>query len=123
MRLFFSFLIIVLGFIACNKNETYPPSVKIMSPLTNDTLSVSDSVLINATITDKHLSSYKIIVFNSYSKQILYSEKGSAAINPFSINKKVSFALNADTTVYMNILGIDKNGNTGVAGVSFYLKQ
>ncbi|MEN9448545.1 MAG: hypothetical protein RJA25_1835 [Bacteroidota bacterium] len=123
MRFCWSILLLTSFLVACNKWETNPPLVQIGAPLTNDTLQLNDSIHIQATITDKHLSSYKIILYNYYSHAILYKETGNANVNPFTLDKKISFILNADTTVYMNILGVDKNGNTGSAGISFFIRN
>ena len=56
-------------------------------------------------------------------KKIYYKEEGAVSGNDFSIDKKVFFEINADTSAYLNVLGIDENGNTGGAGSRFEIKK
>lgn len=123
MRIHWSIVFVFVSLIACKKLETDPPSVQIDSPVANDTIALSDSIHLQATVSDKHLTNYKIIFYNFYSRKLLYKEEGSASAGNFILDKKITFLMNADTTVYLNILGIDQNGNTGGAGVKFYLKK
>ena len=123
MRNYWYIVLLFCFFSSCKKNESNPPSVSIALPMANDTVYLSDSIRVQATITDKNLSTYKIILYNLYSKALLYTEVGNASSGSFAIDKKIYFTLNADTTAYMNVLGVDKNGNTGGAGVQFFIKN
>lgn len=123
MRIIGRILLLMNLLAACKKTETQAPSVQIISPMANDTISLSDSIPIHAIIKDKNLKSYKIIIYNNYSRQILFKEEAMSINTSLTLDEKISFELNADTTVYMNILGLDKNGNTGKAGVQFFLKK
>lgn len=123
MRIIGSILLLMNLLAACKKTETQAPSVQIISPMANDTISLRDSISIHAIIKDKYLKSYKIIIYNNYSRQILFKEEAMSINTSLTLDEKISFELNADTTVYMNILGLDKNGNTGKAGVQFFLKK
>lgn len=123
MRIYYYLIFLFCLLSSCKKNESNPPSVSIASPMANDTVYLSDSIAVQATIADKNLSTYKIILYNFYSKALLYTETGNATVGTFTIDKKIGFSMNADTLAYMNILGIDKNGNTGGAGVQFFIKN
>ena len=69
------------------------------------------------------ITSYKIIISNFYNRKIYLKEEGAVSDNSITIDKKLFFSVNADTTAYLNILGIDKNGNTGGASVKFKIKK
>ncbi|HMV14613.1 MAG: hypothetical protein IT275_10215 [Chitinophagales bacterium] len=84
---------------------------------------MQDSIFLHFNIKDKNLQSYKIILFNQYTKKIWYKEEANVTSADFNFSKKIFFELQADTTAYVNVLGVDKNGNTGVAGHAFYLKK
>jgi len=119
-----SFLFILLLFlVSCKKLETEPPVVTIFSPTATDSFYVADSVRVNFSISDENLTSYKIIISNFYNRKIYLKEEGAVSDNSITIDKKLFFSVNADTTAYLNILGIDKNGNTGGAGVKFKIKK
>lgn len=118
------FLIIsslLLSLLSCKKLETDPPKVNILLPGENDTLQLSDSIQIQCEISDKNLRTYKIIIYNYFTRKLFYNEEGSTANSSISIDKKVFFDITADTTAFINILGIDANGNTGGAGQKFYI--
>ena len=122
-RIFSAFILSLLFFISCKKNETEPPVVTIFSPAANDSFYVADSVRIIFSVNDKNLNAYKIIISNSYTRKIYYKEETAVDANNITIDKRILVSINADTTVLLNVLGIDKNGNTGSAGVSFKFKK
>ena len=116
----FVFLLVIF---ACKKNETLVPVVEIYSPLINDSFVVADSFNINFNIKDENLERYKIIISNKLTRKIYINEEGFTNTLDFTFNEKRYINVQADTNVMMNILGIDKNGNTGGNSVSFKLKQ
>ena len=118
-----SLFILLLFLVSCKKLETEPPVVTIFSPTATDAFYVADSVRVNFSISDKNLTSYKIIIYNFYNRKIYLKEESAVSDNSIMIDKKLFFSVNADTTAYLNILGIDKNGNTGGAGVKFKIKK
>lgn len=122
-NIFISFILVTVFLISCKKNETEPPVVTILSPVANDSFYVADSVKVNFTVSDKNLSAYKVIIFNFYTRKILFKEETAATTTDISIDKRIFINTDADTTAYINVLGIDKNGNTGNAGVLFKLKK
>lgn len=115
--------ILILFLVSCKKLETEPPVVTIFSPTETDSFYVADSVRINFTVSDKNLRTYKIIISNFYNKKLYFKEENAVIENSITIDKKLFVFVNADTTAYLNILGIDKNGNTGGAGVKFKIKK
>ena len=122
-NIFISFILLPFFLVCCKKNETESPVVTILSPAVNDSFYVADSVKVSFTVSDKNLSAYKIIIFNFYTRTILFKEETAPTTNDVSIEKRVFINTDADTSVYINVLGIDKNGNTGSAGVLFKLKK
>lgn len=120
-KIFYCF--VCLFFLSCKKWETSAPVINIVSPIIADTVFMQDSIFLHFNIKDKNLQSYKIILFNQYTKKIWYKEEANVTSADFNFSKKIFFELQADTTAYVNVLGIDKNGNTGVAGHAFYLKK
>ena len=116
-------IILILLLAACKKQEADPPVVIILSPAESDSFFITDSVTLNFTISDKNLMSYKIIVSNFSNRKIYYKEEAVAENNSITIDKKIFFNINADTTALINVLGIDKNGNTSGTGVKFKIKQ
>lgn len=122
-NIFISFILVAVFLISCKKDETEPPVVTILSPAVNDSFYVTDSVNVSFTVSDKNLSAYKIIIFNFYTRKILFKEETVATTTDISIDKRIFINTDADTSAYINVLGIDKNGNTGNAGVLFKLKK
>ena len=116
----FLFLLIL---VACKKNETKPPEITITSPLSTDSFYVADSIKLDVTIEDANLQSYKIILSNAFTRVIYFKEEGLTDSTFFSINKNIFIDVAADTSVLLNVLGLDKNGNTGNANVTFKLKK
>lgn len=108
---------------SCKKLETEPPVVSIYSPVSTDSFYVADSVRLNFTVTDKNLSRYKIIIYNYYSRKLLYREEVAVDSTAATVYKRVFVHVSNDTIAYLNVLGIDKNGNTGGAGVKFKMKK
>ena len=118
------FALMLIGcLVACKKQETESPVVTLFSPTASDTFFVNDSVNIHFSISDKNLRSYKIIISNFFNKKIYYKEEGAVSGNDFSVDKKVFFEINADTSTYLNVLGIDENGNTSDASSRFEIKK
>lgn len=113
----------VLLIVACKKNETIAPVIEIYAPKANDSFTVADSFRINFSIKDERLVSYKIIIFNKLTNKIYINEVGDATTSNFIFDEKRYINVQTDTSVYMNILGIDANGNTGKNGVAFKLKR
>lgn len=122
-NIFISFILLPFFLVCCKKNETEPPVVTIFSPATNDSFYVMDSVKVNFTVSDKNLSVYKIIIFNYFTRKILFKEETAVTSNNVTLEKQIFIDTDADTSAYINVLGIDKNGNTGSAGVLFKLKK
>ena len=123
MRNIFLVFFLLSAFVACKKLETQPPMVSLSAPMEADTVHLADSLQLQCTITDSHLSRYKIIIYNYYSRKLFYQEEGNAGAGTFVTDKKIYFDINADTTAFINVLGIDKNGNTGKAGTKFYIRK
>ncbi len=123
MRKLLFTIIYLLIFTACKKSETEPPKVSISFPSATDSFYLADSIGINFTVTDENLKFYKIIISNFYTHKIFYKEETSSADKTITITKKIFIDVAADTIAYLNVLGIDKNGNTGGAGISFKLKK
>lgn len=123
MRKIFYVYILFLFFTSCAKDETAPPFVAIFSPMPTDSFYVADSVSVNFFISDKNLTLYKIIVSNLYTHKIFYREDVPVSEDNVSIAKKIFVNVSADTSAYIKIIGVDKNGNTGGAGVKFKLKK
>ena len=123
MRKIFYVYIIFLFFTSCAKDETVPPVVIIFSPVSTDSFYVADSVKVNFMVADKNLIMYKIIISNLYTHQIFYKEDVSVSTNNITIDKKIFIDVSSDTSAYINIIGIDKNGNTGGTGTKFKLKK
>ncbi len=119
----FLIFVTLLFFIACKKAETEPPVVTIFLPEVSDSFYVADSVSINFSVSDRNLRSYKIIISNYFTHKIFYKEETTVSSSDITINKKIFIASDADTTALMNVLGIDKNGNTGSAGAVFKIKK
>ena len=115
--------VFLFAIIACKKNETVPPIVEIYSPVANDSFVVADSFDIYFNIKDEHLQRYKIIISNKLTRKIYISEEGFTNTSDFTYDEKRYIKVQADTNVYMNILGIDANGNTGGSSVEFKLKK
>lgn len=122
-KIFSVFILSLMFFLSCKKNETEPPIVTLFSPVANDSFYVADSVRVIFSVRDKNLDAYKIIISNSYTRKIYYKEETAVDVNDITIDKRILVNINADTTVLLNVLGIDKNGNTGNAGVSFKFKK
>jgi len=109
--------VFLFAIIACKKNETVPPIVEIYSPVANDSFDIYFN------IKDEHLQRYKIIISNKLTRKIYISEEGFTNTSDFTYDEKRYIKVQADTNVYMNILGIDANGNTGGSSVVFKLKK
>lgn len=107
---------------SCKKNETTPPNVQIETPLNTDSFYIADSIPLRFTIADNNLQSYKIILSNKRNGKIYYKEEGNTNTTDYAIAKKIFAQVQADTLVLLNILGLDKNGNTGRDSVTFKLK-
>jgi len=122
-RIFSIFVVILTLIIACKKNETSAPTVTVLAPLSTDSFYVSDSIALHFSIKDKNLMYYKAIFSNNSTHAIYYKEEGNTNATDFIINKKIYFAVPSDTLILLNVLGLDKNGNTGYASVVFKLKN
>ncbi|MFN8260181.1 MAG: hypothetical protein U0X41_04490 [Chitinophagales bacterium] len=123
MRNLLSALLFVSAFTACKKWETDAPSVHLSFPVAADTVLLADSLSLQCNISDPNLRHYKVIIYNFYTRRLFYKEEGEATAGTFTLDKKIHFEMLADTTAYINVLGIDKNGNTGGAGAKFYLRK
>jgi hypothetical protein len=117
------FFVLMMMIVACKKNETTAPVIQIFAPLANDTFVIADSFRIHFSIKDEHLQSYKIIIANRLNNKIYITEEGNVNSSEFVFDEKRYIKLQADTSVYMNVLGIDANGNTGSNGVTFRLEN
>lgn len=110
-------------FIACKKNETTAPTVEIYAPVANDSFYIADSFRVYFNIKDKNLQNYKVIISNKLTGRIYVNEEMEANTTDFTFDKKMFINTISDTSVLLNVLGIDANGNTGGKGVAFKLKM
>ncbi len=117
------FAFLLLLFMACKKNETSAPTVTLLSPLSTDSFYIADSITLHFSIKDKNLVYYKAIFSNYSTRAIYYKEEGNTNTTDFIIHKKIYFSVPSDTMILLNVLGLDKNGNTGNASVVFKLKN
>lgn len=122
-KILIGILLINMLIVACKKNESKPPVVQIESPIQTDSFYVTDSIPLQFTISDKNLKSYKIILSNKQNGRIYYREEGNTNTTDYNVAKKIYAQVQADTTVLLYVLGLDKNENTGSDSVSFKLKK
>ncbi len=115
-------LIFSLLAFACKKHDFKAPEVTLYTPVSNDSVYIADSVHVSFKITDANLTNYKVIISNSISRKIYHSEEGLTNGTDFSMDKKIYIQVSSDTMAYINVLGLDADGNTGRADARFKLK-